>query len=508
MSQSGANESSVLKEEGTTQGPQRKNAGKDEENQQAENDEQKLHPCLRVYGTCNYANKENGGADEGEKREVTGTHGISGCIFEKAPYDACLQYLKGHCPRGRACTERHVKYFEGAYVNVTSGKTKQNGNGKVKKAENARSSDDENSTNEVKHKDGAEGEGKQKHSHANPDQKTAETEQNDASSSHKYHPCIRVYGKCNFENAEEPCVYKDAPYNACLQYLKGHCPRGRNCTERHVRQIQRGLYVDVVPRAAATAIAAPPVDHSGQAVPTERHHPCIRVFGKCNYNGGTGSDGERHPCVYAKAPYDACLQYLKGHCPRGRNCSEQHVVWLANKGIYVCASTPGDGSVAPLNNNSNNNNNQFYTHGNKGFYAGVKGQHQEAYNGKKHPCLRVYGKCNFENASEPCIFKDAPFDSCLQFLKGHCMRGASCKELHCDPHTFLPVQATQYNGGQGQRIGGGRGAGGRGSGGAGGGGGVSGVSGVSGGHGSSGGGPGRQDRSGVLVPDSQGGKRF
>ncbi|KPA82642.1 putative mitochondrial RNA binding protein [Leptomonas pyrrhocoris] len=48
----------------------------------------------------------------------------------------------------------------------------------------------------------------------------------------------------------------------------------------------------------------------------ERVHPCIRVYGYCNYN---------ESCAYAKYPYDACLSNLKNKCRFKNQCHERHV---------------------------------------------------------------------------------------------------------------------------------------------------------------------------------------
>ncbi|CAJ1014638.1 hypothetical protein Q4I30_000355 [Leishmania utingensis] len=48
----------------------------------------------------------------------------------------------------------------------------------------------------------------------------------------------------------------------------------------------------------------------------ERVHPCIRVYGYCNYNEN---------CAYAKYPYDACLSNLKNKCRFKNQCHERHV---------------------------------------------------------------------------------------------------------------------------------------------------------------------------------------
>lgn len=59
--------------------------------------------------------------------------------------------------------------------------------------------------------------------------------------------------------------------------------------------------------------------------------------------------------------------------------------------------------------------------------------------GKLHPCLRVYGLCNFEDS---CQFALYPFDACLNNIKGKCRFGSVCKEFHvanpADPKYINP----------------------------------------------------------------------
>ncbi|KAK7196474.1 hypothetical protein NESM_000584900 [Novymonas esmeraldas] len=50
--------------------------------------------------------------------------------------------------------------------------------------------------------------------------------------------------------------------------------------------------------------------------------------------------------------------------------------------------------------------------------------------GGLHPCLRVYGLCNFE---DDCTFANYPYEACLNHIKGKCRFGSTCKELHVDP---------------------------------------------------------------------------
>ncbi|RNF12201.1 RNA-binding protein [Trypanosoma rangeli] len=57
---------------------------------------------------------------------------------------------------------------------------------------------------------------------------------------------------------------------------------------------------------------------------------------------------------------------------------------------------------------------------------------------KKHPCLRVYGHCNF---LDDCAFANYPYEACLNNIKGKCRFGQHCKELHVNPtHSRYPGQ--------------------------------------------------------------------
>lgn len=61
-----------------------------------------------------------------------------------------------------------------------------------------------------------------------------------------------------------------------------------------------------------------------------RLHPCVRVYGYCNY---------KESCAYAKYPYDACLSHLKGKCRFGASCHEMHVDFKGQ--VYPGAQPPG-----------------------------------------------------------------------------------------------------------------------------------------------------------------------
>nr|CCC94499.1 putative RNA binding protein [Trypanosoma congolense IL3000] len=56
---------------------------------------------------------------------------------------------------------------------------------------------------------------------------------------------------------------------------------------------------------------------------SERLHPCVRVYGYCNY---------KDSCAYALYPYDACLSHLKGKCRFRSQCHERHVDFRGQMG--------------------------------------------------------------------------------------------------------------------------------------------------------------------------------
>jgi hypothetical protein len=56
----------------------------------------------------------------------------------------------------------------------------------------------------------------------------------------------------------------------------------------------------------------------------QRLHPCVRVYGYCNY---------KESCTYAQYPYDACLSHLKGKCRFGSQCHELHVDFKGPSGV-------------------------------------------------------------------------------------------------------------------------------------------------------------------------------
>ncbi|ORC92502.1 RNA-binding protein [Trypanosoma theileri] len=68
--------------------------------------------------------------------------------------------------------------------------------------------------------------------------------------------------------------------------------------------------------ASLAAAAAAGGGVSGSSSGGERLHPCVRVYGYCNY---------KDTCAYALYPYDACLSHLKGKCRFRSQCHERHV---------------------------------------------------------------------------------------------------------------------------------------------------------------------------------------
>lgn len=61
------------------------------------------------------------------------------------------------------------------------------------------------------------------------------------------HPCLRVYGECNFKSS---CSYAGYPYEACLSFLKGRCRFGDRCHEPHI-EYKGPLRGDSVPVSAS-----------------------------------------------------------------------------------------------------------------------------------------------------------------------------------------------------------------------------------------------------------------
>ena len=80
------------------------------------------------------------------------------------------------------------------------------------------------------------------------------------------------------------------------------------------------------PDAPLAHNAAPAAPTTGGAPGGDaRLHPCVRVYGYCNY---------KESCTYAQYPYDACLSHLKGKCRFGNQCHELHVDFKGPTGAH------------------------------------------------------------------------------------------------------------------------------------------------------------------------------
>ncbi|ESL11141.1 RNA-binding protein [Trypanosoma rangeli SC58] len=82
----------------------------------------------------------------------------------------------------------------------------------------------------------------------------------------------------------------------------------------------------------------------------------------------------------------------------------------------------GSSATAPSRSAGNAQNNHKGDVGNKSGGAGVEGE-------RLHPCVRVYGYCNYKDA---CAYALYPYDACLSHLKGKCRFRSQCHERHVD----------------------------------------------------------------------------
>lgn len=82
-------------------------------------------------------------------------------------------------------------------------------------------------------------------------------------------------------------------------------------------------------------------NHKGDAgdagADESRLHPCVRVYGFCNY---------KDTCAYATYPYNACLSHLKGKCRFRDQCHEPHVEFRSPFGPTSASSAEGRGDGA------------------------------------------------------------------------------------------------------------------------------------------------------------------
>lgn len=93
-----------------------------------------------------------------------------------------------------------------------------------------------------------------------------------------------------------------------------------------------------VAAASATSKAGGPnITNAGTSTPSgpnkDALHPCVRVYGHCNFRDG---------CQFAKYPYDACLNYIKGKCRFGTGCKELHVNLKDSRYKNAAASNTAD----------------------------------------------------------------------------------------------------------------------------------------------------------------------
>nr|CCC94500.1 putative RNA binding protein [Trypanosoma congolense IL3000] len=113
----------------------------------------------------------------------------------------------------------------------------------------------------------------------------------------------------------------------------------------------------------------------------------------------------------------------------------------------------GQGTNSHSNNSSNNNNNNSNGSTGRRWEGRLNPSQQQQLHqqtggfagkniGRKHPCLRVYGRCNF---LDDCAFANYPYEACLNYIKGKCRFGQHCKELHVS--AIYPRHSDQRGGG-------------------------------------------------------------
>jgi len=225
------------------------------------------------------------------------------------------------------------------------------------------------------------------------------------------HPCERVFGSCT---SGGDCPFKDAPRAACVAFLKGRCRFGTKCREPHV------------------------VAHQGKFV--SALHPCIRIYGSCRYGD---------ECEYAKMSSDTCIKFLKGRCTFGDRCKEQHPNAFSNMQAMMGGMMPqmgmmpfmpfgfqmpmgGDDQGALRGKRSRDTEGGGPWKKQVGFdssqmFGNMANYFQSTGMGQYHPCVRIYGTCRDGAA---CPYAGLPWGACLQFVKGTCKFGDTCRELH------------------------------------------------------------------------------
>lgn len=150
--------------------------------------------------------------------------------------------------------------------------------------------------------------------------------------------------------------------------------------------------------------------------------------------------------------------------------------WVEDEAVMAVGSHPPTEAGATINHHhssttahANNNNNTGSNNGNNGATTHVRNggstQPQTNFGGRRpdhagkygkgavngaqhrskssalHPCLRVYGLCNFD---DDCTFANYPYEACLNHIKGKCRFGSTCKELHVDPRDPLYQNARSF----------------------------------------------------------------
>jgi len=228
------------------------------------------------------------------------------------------------------------------------------------------------------------------------------------------HPCERVFGSCA---SGDDCPFKDAPRAACVAFLKGRCRFGERCREPHMAS-SKGKFISAL-------------------------HPCIRIYGSCRY-------GEQ--CEYANMSSDTCIKFLKGRCTFGDRCKEQHPNAFAASMQQAMMGGMGGMPTMPMMPfgmpfgfpmpmaagggvlRGGKRQRDMDDEGSwKKQQVGMDGmQMMNNYfmnmgGGQFHPCVRIYGNCR---DGPSCQYASFPFGACLQFLRGHCKFGETCRELH------------------------------------------------------------------------------
>ena len=104
--------------------------------------------------------------------------------------------------------------------------------------------------------------------------------------------------------------------------------------------------------------------------------------------------------------------------------SDKHQQGGDNDGAVLASDLEASWSAAAAGKTKRNDG------GNREQGGGRGRQDDSTQGGRLHPCIRVYGFCNYK---DECAFARYPYDACLNNIKGKCRFGSSCKELHINP---------------------------------------------------------------------------